>query len=105
AARATRSPGVLTPAILDVALGIVESRWVEDEPALIEDTETSGHHSPADVLRLLRYSYHRRGLTPEFNRAFALATSLAEGALYDHVDGGFFRSTGTHTGATPMPEK
>lgn len=91
AARATRGPGVLTPSILDTALEIVASRWVEDPPGLVEDSGMRGRHLHPEVLRLLRYAYHRRGLAPEFNRAFALAESFGEDGLYDHVDGGFFR--------------
>ncbi len=105
AARATRAPGVLTPSILDVALGIVESRWIDDPPGLTEDAGTTGTQPHADVLRLLRYAYHRRGLTPEFNRAFALAQSLAEGGLYDRVDGGFFHYAAGPGWAEPIPEK
>lgn len=90
AARATRAPGVLTPSILDVALEIVQSRWVEDGAFLLEDHARRGHYPHPDVLRLLRYAYHRRGLAPEFNRALELAQAMVEGGLYDGMDGGFF---------------
>lgn len=103
AARATRAPGVLTPAILDVALDLVRSRWVEDPPSLVEDGGAAGHAPHPGVLRLLRYAYHRRGLAPEFNRALALAEELVAGGLYDHMDGGFFRWLSAE--GDPVPEK
>ena len=105
AARATRAPGALTPSILDIALGIVEQRWVDDPPGLVEDAGAVGHHPHPEVLRLLRYAYHRRGLVPEFNRGFALAEGLAQGGLYDRVDGGFFRCATLEGWAEPVSEK
>lgn len=104
AARATRAPGVLTPSILDAALEVVRSRWVEDPPGIDEDHGTVGLHPHPEVLRLLRYAYHRRWLTPEFNRAFELVQAMVEGGLYDRVDGGFFRYA-RDGWAEPVPEK
>ncbi len=104
AARATRAPGILTPSILDAALDVVRAHWVEDPPGLDEDHGTVGLRPHPEVLRLLRYAYHRRWLAPEFNRAFALATTMTEGALYDRVDGGFFRAASSGW-AVAAPEK
>ncbi|MGE3960248.1 MAG: DUF255 domain-containing protein [Dehalococcoidia bacterium] len=104
AARATRAPGILTPSILDAALEIVHARWVEDPPGLDEDHGTVGLHPHPEVLRLLRYAFHRRWLAPEFNRAFALGEAMVAGALYDRVDGGFFRSASSGW-AEAAPEK
>lgn len=93
AARATRAPGVLTPSVLDTALDIVSAHWDEDEQALqVPGSDEHARVEPQpDVVRLLRYAYHRRGLAPEFNRAFAITQALAEGDLADRIDGGFFR--------------
>lgn len=102
AARATRGPGVLTPSILDVALEVVRGRWAEDTAGFVEDANGEGALPRPDVMRLLRYAYHRRGLAPEFNRAFALAQQTAEGILWDPVDGGFFRAASSDAA---VPEK
>jgi|GEM_PF-3250260 len=106
AARATRAPGVLTPSILDVALEIVESRWVADGALLLEDHGRPGHYPHPAVLRLLRYAYHRRGLAPEFNRGLDLARGMVEGGLYDRMDGGFFSyATEANGWGEPAAEK
>ena len=104
AARATRAPGILTPSILDTALDLVQRHWVEDPPGLDGDHEAVGMRPHPDVLRLLRYAYHRRWLAPEFNRAFTLAETIVDGALFDRIEGGFFRSASAGW-AEAVPEK
>lgn len=103
---AVRAPGVLTPAILDVALEMLDARWSDDPPSLdavpgVSDPEA--HRLQSDAIRLWRYAYHRRSLAPAFNRAFDLAREDAAGPLFDHMDGGFFRRPVRSD--APMPSK
>lgn len=111
AARAERTPGRLTPSILDQALEIVQERFDPEHSGLIEDGAEPGSERASvrfprtDVLRLWRYSYHRRNDGPAFNRAFDMARAMVEGGLYDRADGGFFRASKQADWSQPHAEK
>ena len=111
AALAQRVPGALSPSILDIALDVVEARYNEIAPGLVEDGAAPGSERAQlrfphpDVIRLWRYAHLRRNNTDAGDHALALARAIADGGLYDATDGGFFRYSTRPDWSAPHVEK
>ncbi|MEX2372505.1 MAG: DUF255 domain-containing protein, partial [Dehalococcoidia bacterium] len=110
AARAQRGPGVLTPAVLDVALDVVDRRTDRDHPGLIEDGAIAGTERALlrfphpEVLRLWRYAHHRRAEPRVLARAIEVTRAMV-GGLHDAAGGGFFRYATQPDWSAPHVEK
>ncbi|MEX2446610.1 MAG: DUF255 domain-containing protein [Dehalococcoidia bacterium] len=110
AAAARRTPGVLTPAVLDVALEVLEDAWDDErsgfrEPATRVDDREGLRFPHADALRLWRYAHHRRDTPEVLDRAVRMLDAMLAGGLYDAVDGGFYRYATQPDWSAPHVEK
>ena len=59
----------------------------------------------ADAVRLLLYAHRRRGDVAALAHARLTLESMAEGAIFDAADGGFFRVSDPPGWDAPRPEK
>ncbi len=111
AARAQRSPGALTPGILDVAIDLLDERYDEAAAGLVEDGATPENGRAllrfphAEALRFWRYVSHRREQPVALDRARAAWEAMARGGLFDRVDGGVFRYATQPDWSVPHVEK
>ncbi|MDA0269444.1 MAG: thioredoxin family protein [Chloroflexi bacterium] len=103
AARAQRSPGILTPAILDIAVEHVDSRYDEGVPGVV-DPGAPLRFPQAASLRLWRYAHHRRGHQGALDHAKATWSAMTEGGLFD-PEGGIFHAAVASGWSQPVREK
>lgn len=111
AARAQRGPGALTPAILDIAVDLLDGRFDPTTPGLVEDGAEPGGDRAAlrfphpEALRLWRYHALRRDEPGSLARARETWAAMTGGGLFDHRDGGFFRYATRADWSAPHVEK
>ena len=114
-----RTAGSLTPAILDVALEILDAAYDADHGGFVETA--GGEAIPADsadkqsraalrfpraeALRLWRYAHHRRETPEVLERAAFVLDRMVAGGLYDALDGGFYRYATRPDWSQPHVEK
>lgn len=115
-----RTAGALTPAILDVALDVLDAAYDAEhggfrEPAIAgPDAEPDGDPDAdrtalrfphAEAVRLWRYAHHRRGTPGTLDRAAFLLDRMIAGGLHDPIDGGFYRYATRPDWSRPHLEK
>ena len=95
-----RTAGSLTPAILDVALEILDAAYDAEHGGFVE-ADALGDHGDgargqlrfphAEAIRLWRYAHHRRDTPEVLARAAFVLDRMVAGGLHDVIDGGFYR--------------
>jgi hypothetical protein len=101
--------GYLTPELLDATVAALEARYDREHGGLRAADDTGDgpgekYPNPA-ALRLLLYAYRRRGDTSALAHARFTLDELTRSALYDALEGGFFRSSARNDWTEPHYEK